>query len=68
MAGSTRKPKIVKRKVEESLGRRQPTGETLETRRARMMVLGVETGRSDLQEFFEQCLKAHAIDTLKELE
>ncbi len=32
-----------------------------------MMVLGVETGRTDLQMFFEQCLYAHAMDTLKEL-
>lgn len=58
MASPTRKSKTVKREVAESL----------ETRRARLMVLGVETGRTDLQKFFEMCLRAHAIDTLKELE
>ncbi len=57
MAKGPRKPEAVKRKMEESL----------ETRRAHMMVLGVETGRPDLQKFFELCLRAHAIDTLKEL-
>lgn len=57
MASQPRKTKTSKRQVEKSL----------EVRRARLMVLAVETGRSDLQDFFEQCLRAHAIDTLKDL-
>ncbi len=57
MANPTGKPKTVEGTVEASL----------ETRRAAMMVLGVETGKPNLQKFFEECLRAHAIDTLKEL-
>ena len=57
MADRPRKTKTEQRKVEEGL----------EARRARLMVLAVETGRPNLQDFFEQCLRAHSIDTLKDL-
>lgn len=44
--------------------------QSVEDRRARMMRLAVEGGKCgpDLEKFFAQCLRAHAIDTLKELE
>ena len=57
MENPSRKSKTKAGKVETSL----------EARRARLMVLAVETGRTDLQDFFEQCLRAHSIDTLKSL-
>lgn len=67
MANPSRKSKTTKGKVATGITLPATASGSLESRRAWLMVLAVETGRTDLQDFFEQCLRAHAIDTLKSL-